>query len=180
MKKLMAVSCLAVMLSGCINNSKELDEEQKVDEVTYVPNTALKIAVVGNEKLTSIENVSYQERELSYVSNNSKESFDALIITKSAFKDADQEQYVDFFNTVSYPVFFIGTENLSLSAFTNKNTTIEQAKINQDAYTKGYLNPTDSNEEIKKWSFHLPDNPTDKDKNEKMLTRIVEEIDKLE
>lgn len=178
------ITSLFLVLSGCVNDT---DKETKVEneslnseEVAKSPGKGLKIAVVGNEKLADFENVSYQKRDLNYLSTNNEENFDALIVTRSAFEEADKEEYVEFFNRVTYPVFFIGTSKISISAFTNENTTLKQANVNQDAYAQGYINNGNDNpnKEKEKWSFHLPDDPKESDKNEKMLLRIFEEVEK--
>ncbi|MGE8082151.1 hypothetical protein, partial [Peribacillus loiseleuriae] len=64
---------------------------------------------------------------------------------------------------------------ISDSAFLEKNRTIEQARINSETYIKGYVN-TEINRI--KWNIHLPNNPTDKDKNEGMLVNMFEKIAK--
>ena len=176
---ILLMTSLFLVLSGCDNNiDKKVENELEISEENKISGTGLKIAVVGNEKLSKFENVSYQERELSYLSTNEEEKFDALIITSSAFEEADKEQYVEFFNRVSYPVFFIGTQKMSISAFTNKDTTIKEARVNQDAYAQGYINNGVNNSNKEKWSFHLPDDTEESDKNRGMLLRIFEVLEK--
>lgn len=176
---ILLMTSLFLVLSGCDNNiDKKVENELEISEENKISGTGLKIAVVGNEKLSKFENVSYQERELSYLSTNEEEEFDALIITSSAFEEADKEQYVEFFNRVSYPVFFIGTQKMSISAFTNKDTTIKEARVNRDAYAQGYINNGGNNSDKEKWSFHLPDAAEESDKNRGMLLRIFEVVEK--
>ncbi|MGE8082157.1 hypothetical protein, partial [Peribacillus loiseleuriae] len=126
-------------LIGCTkeNGSGKLSKEQQQYEYT---GETLKIAIVGNEKkLARFKNVSFHLRKLEELVNG-EEPFDALIVTKEGFKEADKEEYVAFFNEVKYPVFFYGINGISDSAFLEKNRTIEQARINSETYIKGYVN----------------------------------------
>lgn len=177
MKKLIILFTSLFLLSisaGCsTNNASSAGPIKK--EKTNAP--SFKIAIVGDEqKLAHFDNISYQNRELSYLTNNNEESFDALIITKEAFQEADKEKYVEFFNNVKYPVFFFGIKGTATTAFLEENTSIEDAKIRNFSFTKGYVN---QNKEQLTWDFHLPSNPSKDDKNKKMLERIFKTLEEM-
>lgn len=177
---LVLLGLVLLLLNGCINaendnkNTEHPEAAKHSSHQLKYEGTPLKIAVAGNEKLAQFDNVSYQDRDLEYLSTNDEESFDALIITKDAFQEADKEEYVEFFRKVKYPVFFIGTEKLSLSAFLEKGTTLEMAKVNQTAYVQGYKNTENMDTNEEQWNLHLPERPTEQDKNGKILVRIFE------
>lgn len=184
-KSFLCLTMLILLLSGCTDDadttSKQNEEKTNEGRVHEYSGSSLKIAVVGDiEKLAKFKEVSYQDRTLEYLSTNKEEDFDALIITSSAFEDADKEKYVQYFKKVKYPVFFLGTENISLAAFINENTTLQQANVNKSAYAQGYVNIDKDNEEqkYKMWNFNLPDNPKESDKNEAMLKRFFDVIEK--
>lgn len=136
-KKVALIFLIVFLLLGCSKKQTVVSEE---DPIKKYNGNELKIAVVGDKKFPKINKVTFIKKRLSDVVNNNEESFDALIITKDAFKEADKNEYVSFYNSVRYPVFFYGTENLRAFAFTNKNITIEMEKRNNTPYVQGYIN----------------------------------------
>ncbi|WP_312475256.1 hypothetical protein [Neobacillus sp.] len=166
MKKIFIIMSLAFLLMGCGKG------ENAKEHIEYNGND-LKIAIVGNDVLSNFKNISYQKRELDSLIND-KEIYDALIITKDAFSEADQEKYIEFYNKVKYPVFFFGTEGFRDYAFLNKNMTIDMAKSNNAGYVQGFINVDGQRT---KWELNLPDNPSSTDKNRKMLIRIFKLIE---
>jgi hypothetical protein len=128
---------------------------------------------VGNTSLSKFKNVSYQKKEFSDVTND-RVTYDALIITKDAFSEADKEKYIQLYNSIKYPVFFFGTENVKDFAFLSENTSIDMAKIRDSGYVQGFINMEGTRT---KWDLHLPNNPSDLDKNKKMLIRMFKIIE---
>lgn len=173
MKKIILIAIsLVLLLVGCTKEENKISNEN-TDETMEYNGQELKIAVVGNNELSNFKNIKYHKKKLSTLVND-KELYDALIITKGAFSEADKEQYIGFYNKVKYPIFFFGTENFKDFAFLNENMTMETSKNNSAGYVQGFLN---GDNKRTKWELSLPDNPTSSDKNRKMLVRIFELIE---
>lgn len=45
-----------------------------------------------------------------------------------AFVEVDKAEYMDFYNTVGYPIFFFSMQNFHMFAFVNENMTIETSR----------------------------------------------------
>ncbi|MGE1166493.1 hypothetical protein ACQJ0Y_25405 [Peribacillus simplex] len=145
-----------------IYNRLESVKYQPKELITVTAGYSLKIAVVGNEsEFPYFSSISYHKRELDNLVTNEEENFDALIITKEAFSEADKDQFVEDFNKVKYPVFFYEAKGISDDAFLEKGVTLDSSKINSSAYIRGYLN---KEKERVKWVLHLPDNKNISDK----------------
>lgn len=158
-----------------IYNRLESEKYQPKELVTVTAGYSLIIAVVGNEsELPKFSSISYQKSELDNLVTNEEENFDALIITKEAFSEADKDQFVEYFNKVKYPVFFYDAKGISDDAFLEKGVTLDSSKINSSAFIRGYLN---KEKERVKWVLHLPDNKNISDKAYTFiqLCEIVEE-----
>ena len=164
-----------------IYNRLESEKYQPKELVTETAGYSLIIAVVGNEsELPKFSSVSYQKSELDNLVTKEEENFDALIITKEAFSEADKDQFVEYFNKVKYPVFFYDAKGISDDAFLEKGVTLDSSKINSSAFIRGYLN---KEKERVKWVLHLPDkkdisdnkNISDKAYTFIQLCEIVEE-----
>jgi hypothetical protein len=170
-KKVALIFVIVFLLFGC---SKKQSTESENDPIAKYNGSALKIAVVGDKKFPKISKVTFIKKELKDLVTNNEESFDAIIITKDAFKEADKDEYVSFFNSGRYPVFFYGTEDLRAFAFTNKNLTMKMEKRKNPPYVQGYINKDNKKTY---WNLSLPENPTSSDKNKKMLYRISQIVD---
>ena len=165
-----------LIISGCVKNSESKEKQEGV--TTKTEGYSLKICVVGNEnELPEFSSIYYQKRELDNLVTNEEENFDALIITKEAFSEADKDQFVEYFNKVKYPVFFYEAKGISEDAFLEKGVTLESSKINSSAFIRGYLN---KEKERVKWVLHLPDNKNKSDKENIFiqLFEIIEESKK--
>ncbi|MDV2888570.1 hypothetical protein RYX45_25750, partial [Alkalihalophilus pseudofirmus] len=77
---------------------------------------------VGNSQLPKFTNVSYEHTTLDSLLKN-RTQYDALIVTKDAFSEADKDKYVPLFNEIKYPVFFFGIEDFRIFAFTKEGVT---------------------------------------------------------
>ncbi|WP_048600269.1 hypothetical protein [Rubeoparvulum massiliense] len=143
MKKHVVLSIVFTMLFlfGC---SSDKTNEYSVESL-------LEIAVVGDYELPKITNVVYEYETLDHLSQSNYE-YNALIITSSAFPEADEEKYVQFYKTVKYPVFFYGTENFQSFAFTKQGMTIAKSRSTSSPYVQGYKNNDDGTKLA--WDFY--------------------------
>lgn len=162
-------------LIGCSANFSIQSEDLKE------PNIALKIALVGSNDLIRLENVDYLEVNLNDVINNSAEEFDGLIISQDSIIEASKLEYRDFFKSIDYPVFFVGTENMLVAMFRADNLTLEDVRIDGwGNHVSGYVT---TEEGYTTWGFDLPDNPKQSDKKNLVnnIMKIVEDnkINKL-
>ncbi|STO53250.1 hypothetical protein [Exiguobacterium aurantiacum] len=137
MRKLITGVLFSVLLVGCGNPNFHSQEKNMNHQVGNYEGRILEIAVIGDQELPEINNVKYENIKLSALDHNVS-TFDAIIITESAFSEADKEKYVPFFNTVKYPVFFFGTEGFMDFAFVSENTTMEMAANEESGYVQGF------------------------------------------
>ncbi|WP_427110287.1 hypothetical protein [Lysinibacillus xylanilyticus] len=166
MKKGILLLTIIILLCGCNNTTNDRDENLLEDE--YLGGI-LKISVVGSSLLPDVGNVQYEYVELGDISKDNKK-FDALIVTREAFIEADDVKYVDFYEKVDYPVFFFGMKDFQMFAFTNMNMTIENSKDDNVAYVEGFRNFNGEREGVKLYKN------ADEDSDKKMLVRIFNYI----
>ncbi|WP_019913899.1 hypothetical protein [Paenibacillus sp. HW567] len=160
-----------VFVIGCDNNKNIVSQAA----LYPLPSTQLEIAVVGDNPFEKIKNVNYAQKSLEEITAVENNTFDGLIITKEYFSEAVKQEYKDFFSNITYPVFFIGTENLLTNVFHDNRLTLETAKIGGfGANVSGFVK---TNGKIQEWGLFLPDNPTETDKNHDMILRITNIIE---
>lgn len=145
MKKYFSFLVILIFLSGCTpSKSHEYNHDNLLEMYKGAP---LEIGVVGSDDLPAVGNVIYDYIQLNEISNY--EEFDALIIMPEAFTEADKNDYINFYNTVKYPIFFFGMQNLHMFAFTNENMTMETSKDDDElAYVQGFKNVNGKKEGI--------------------------------
>lgn len=171
-------SLILTMLSilfviGCNNNKSVVSQ----GALYPLPSINLEIAVVGNNPYENIENVNYIQKNLKEIIAIENNTFDGLIITKDYFPEAAKQEYKDFFSNITYPVFFIGTENLLTNVFHDNRLTLETAKIGGfGANVSGFVK---INGKIQEWGLYLPDNPTETDIKHDMILKISNIIEKF-
>jgi hypothetical protein len=88
----------------------------------------LKIALLSNTAPVELDNIQYDVIDNLDTLLTTNVNYDGLVIYKDRFEEADQEKFVEFYNTVNFPVFFWGTENLKDYTFINKNMIIPLAQ----------------------------------------------------
>ncbi|UTT44618.1 hypothetical protein [Exiguobacterium aurantiacum] len=177
MRKLITGVLFSVLLVGCGNPNFHSQEKNMNHQVGNYEGRILEIAVIGDQELPEINNVKYENIKLSALDHNVS-TFDAIIITESAFSEADKEKYVPFFNTVKYPVFFFGTEGFMDFAFVSENTTMEMAANEESGYVQGF-NGRNTEDSIS-WRFFLPDGlEKDEVKDKELLVKVFNVIDGL-
>lgn len=145
MEKILVFFSVLMVLSGCsTNENMGFDNVNFLEEYEGEP---LEIGVVGSEHLPTLGNVYYDYTTLNETNND--EEFDALIIMSEAFNEADNPEYINFYNTVNYPIFFFGMKNLHMFAFTNENMNVETSKdYDEVAYVQGFKNVNNEKEGI--------------------------------
>ncbi|HWJ80098.1 MAG TPA: hypothetical protein VNR61_18695 [Niallia sp.] len=137
MKQVLLFLSITLLLFGC---TVEEGRDSNISIEELYNGKWLDIGVVGSAELPDVGNVKYEYVELNEVSNSDR-VFDALLITPEAFEEADQNKYIDFYNSVDYPVFFFGIEDFQMFAFINENMTIENSSYGDDAaYVQGFKN----------------------------------------
>lgn len=150
---------------GCDN--KNITSQRAVNSP---PSIKLDIAVVGDNPYEKIKNINYIQTDLKQISAFEDNTYDGLIITKDYFAEAVEQKHKKFFSNITYPVFFIGTENLLSNVFHDHRLSLETAKIGGfGANVSGFVN---INGRIQEWGLFLKDNPTEKDINHDMILRI--------
>lgn len=90
-----------VLLFGC---SMEKGENDSTSTKELYHGEPLEVGVVGSTKLPNIKYIKYEYTQLKDIHENNR-VFDVLLITQEAFKEADKSEYIDFYNSVNYPVF---------------------------------------------------------------------------
>lgn len=173
---ILSVMSILLLFTACTNDEDDTKPATSTngtkDELLSYSGPALTIGVVGDNDFKEAPQVIYENLTLEDLSKDIKnDTLDALIIKKDAFEEADNDKYVSLFNSTKYPIFFYGTEDLQAFAFTDSGVTMGQVRVKNTAYVQGYLN---SNGEKQHWDLLLSSKPTDKEKNETMLTRILE------
>jgi hypothetical protein len=153
------------LLSGCSG-------DQTMKSIKY-EGRHLDIGIVGTSSLPKFKNVTYEKVDLKSLIHDTTQ-YDALIIMKDAFPEADKDEYVPFFNEIKYPVFFFGIEGFKLFAFTTKGMTMDMAKNENSAYVQGFKNETKGNRT--QWGFYLPNDSNDTDVNKYMMEQIFNRL----
>ncbi|WP_068604184.1 hypothetical protein [Paenibacillus swuensis] len=112
----------------------------------------LKIALLSSNKQQDLKNIDFEMIEDLDTLATASKPYDGLIIAEDRLQEADQEKYVSFYDKVTYPIFFWGTEN-----------------------TQGFKNNGDGSK--KTWELNLPDSPNEYSKNQGMLIQMLNAID---
>lgn len=165
MKKIFWVSFL-FFLYGCVDTTVSIEND--VNKEIYQGDFLI-VGVVGSKKLPDVGNVEYEYIELSDVIGE-KGEFDALIITSEAFSEADNNNYISFYDRVEFPVFFFGLDGVKMFAFTNENMNIENSKYDNAAYVEGFKNVNGKKERVAFYKSGQSDSDTD------MLIRIFNSL----
>lgn len=152
---------------GCDNNKNIVSQRAYYP----LPSSKLDIAVVGDNPYIKVRNITYVQKNLKEIMDTKNNTFDGLIITKEYFTEAVKPEYKDFFSNITYPVFFIGTENLLTNVFLDNRLTLETAKI--DGFGANVSGFVKTNGEIREWGLYLSNHPTKKDINDDMILRIA-------
>ncbi|WP_148630418.1 hypothetical protein [Bacillus sp. E214] len=175
---ILSIMSILLLFTACTkdeNNVKtatNTPNNETKDELLSYDGPSLTIGVVGGNDFKESPKVIYENLTLEELSKNSKDDIlDALIIKKNAFEEADKDKYVSLYNSTKYPIFFYGTEDLQAFAFTDSGVTMDQVRVKNTAYVQGYLNLSG---EKQHWDLLLSNKPTNKEKNETMLIRILE------
>lgn len=165
-KMLLLLILLSVLFVSC--NSTIVNEPQA--ELYNPPSIQLEIAVVGDVPFDKIRNLNYVQKSLKDIIEDTNINYDGLIITKDYLAEAAKQEYKDFFSNITYPVFFMGTENLLVSVFHDDRLTLESARINGfGAHVSGFVLLEGK---FQQWGLYLPNNPTEQDMNRDMILRI--------
>jgi hypothetical protein len=169
--------CLLLLLFTILVSCSNQKETSSQHETPSGPSIALKIAVLEEtNQIAEIDNVSYVKVNLQDLVGNENQQFDGLIISKENFEEAAKKEYKDFFKNIKYPVFFLGAENILTAVFHEDGLTLEDVKLgNKGAYAAGFVS---TEEGYTDWGFHLPNNPTNDDKNINTIVRICNVIQK--
>ncbi len=165
MKQLWLLPILLLCLAGCgmdqlVDDGHEEPEEVEIGEYKY-EGRLLTLAVIGTGEFGTLTNIT--RNRLSSLDDLLKEAqldYDAIFITKSAFQQASDPSYASFFNSVDIPVFFVEADEVGLWTFTNKEETLESARIENAGFIQGYWNAS-GDREWTAWSFPKPDGPED-------------------
>ncbi|MBD1373955.1 hypothetical protein IC620_16555 [Hazenella sp. IB182357] len=161
------ICVLSLILFGC-------SKTNSIDSTKY-EGRHLEIAVIGEKKLGIHPNVSFIHTELESLLQNKNTQYDALIITKDYFSEADKDRYSSFFTNLNYPVFFLGLEGYQDFAFTQAGVSLKNAKDDNGAYTQGFKYNADGTKQ--QWDFYLPnDSSPDESTDNSMLYRIFNAI----
>ncbi|MCL6603742.1 MAG: hypothetical protein K6T94_12775 [Paenibacillus sp.] len=172
MYRLILFFFLSVVLVSCTNQK----EAGPSIELSIGPSVLYEFAVVGNNKFEKIRNVIYIKKSLKEVIGK-REEFDGLIILNDSFEEAAKKEYREFFKTIQYPVFFIGTENILTAVFHEDDLTLDDVKINGfGPYVAGFMR-NNKKDGYDTWGLYLPENPTNDDKNKEIIKRICQLIE---
>lgn len=168
MKRFIFSLLMLSLLFGCSN--KEATEKLEYN------GKYLQIGIVGDfSSLPKFSNTMYESVDLDGLTTSEPE-YDAIIVMKDAFPQADKEQYVSFFNEIAYPVFFFGIEGFKDFAFTTEGVTLNMAKDKNGAFVQGFKN-SDS-EERKSWNIYAPEDLKESNINKYMVLQILESLNK--
>lgn len=169
MKRILVLIACSILLSGCSDSQAEL-VEAPMHEGKF-----LKVAVVGDHVFPEIGNVAYENTTLESLRNQNSE-VDVLIVTESAFTEADKDKYVSFFTEVPYAVFFYGINGYNDFAFTIEKITLDMAADEGSAIVQGFKNRY--KEDGMSWGFDLPDDRDyTEDQDEELLLKIFQLVD---
>lgn len=158
----------AMLFVGC--NINAVIDPLPQPELYRPPSTLLEIAIVGKIPFDSIRNVNYIQKDLKDIIEDPTIHYDGLIITEDYLAEAAKQEYKDFFSSLNYPVFFMGTENLLAKVFLEDRLTLDAARIDGfGANVSGFVLSEGKHLE---WGLYLPDNPTEADKDSNMILRI--------
>lgn len=158
---------MLLFLVGC--SSTRITEYDPDGEKYRTPSRHLSIAVIGQEALEPVSNVTYTSVDLDRLSVQDSQAFDGIIVTADHLADAAQKKYRYFFMHTRTPVFFFGAEKLMVPLFTDNNFELNDVVGEHGAPVSGYMN---TEEGYAIWDLHLPEHPTEKDKTTDMLLRI--------
>ncbi|WP_028589886.1 hypothetical protein [Paenibacillus massiliensis] len=166
------LTLLLVLLVGC-------DTDYEASQNNYRSNLDtgnLNIALVGDKGIKNIEGVNFVETNLQSLIQEKHTTYDGILIYRNSFQEAIKMEYKDFFRETEVPIFFIDAEDILVASFREKVYSLEEAKISwSGAYAAGFLSTEDG---YKEWSLHLPNQPTKVDKEEKIIMRIIDIINK--
>ncbi|AIQ27471.1 hypothetical protein P40081_04090 [Paenibacillus sp. FSL P4-0081] len=166
-KMLLLLILLSVLFVSC---DIKIVNEPQAEELYNPPSIQLEIAVVGDVPFDTIRNLSYIPKSLNDIIEDTNINYDGLIIAKDYLAEAAKQEYKDFFSNITYPVFFMGTENLLVSVFHDDRLTLESARINGfGAHVSGFVLLEGK---FQQWGLYLPNNPTEQDMNRDMILRI--------
>ena len=150
MKKIIVLFVTILILSGCSEKQEDIYRGE-----------FLEVGVVGSSLLPKIQNIQYKNVALSDVKGK-KGEFKVLIITPEAFSEADQEKYIPLYESIEYPILFLGMKDFKMFAFTSKGMTIEKSKDDNVAYVEGFQHINGSKEAIQIYKSEN-ENQTDKE-----------------
>ncbi|OJF94598.1 hypothetical protein [Alkalibacterium sp. 20] len=142
------VLCLSLLLSayvsGCSNSNLD----------TYTGDV-LRISVIGDTPDVSEENISYSNAEFSDLEDEDGSlnvQGDALFIMPENLVEASDDKYIDHYNKLKIPIFFIGTTKTH-APFVFDNINYEDAReVSPKSYAAGYLYHSE-NELGEHWIF---------------------------
>lgn len=167
-KIMLLFSIFVILFVGCDIN--DVNDPLPQAELYHPPSSLLEIAIVGKVPFDSVRNVNYISKNLKDIVEDPTIHYDGLIITKDYLAEAAKQEYRDFFSNLTYPVFFMGTENLLAKVFLDDRLTLDAARIDGfGANVSGFVLSEGKHLE---WGLYLPDNPTEADKDINMILRI--------
>lgn len=167
-KLMVLISIFASLFAGCDVN--DVNDPLPQAELYHPPSSLLEIAIVGKVPFDSVKNVNYIPKDLKDIVEDPAIQYDGLIITKDYLAEAGKQEYRDFFSSLTYPVFFMGTENLLAKVFMDDRLTLDAARIDGfGANVSGFVLSEGKHLE---WGLYLPDDPTEADKDSNMILRI--------
>ena len=165
---------LIFILIGC---------NDKIENNEIYKGQKLNIAIIGVKPEVREENINFTSLSLEELSQNTKtisKEFNAVFIMSENFSNADEDKYIETYNNLTIPIFFIGTTKAHLP-FVTENVKYENApEISEDLYAAGYLySETNEGPKVDRWRFFLNNDLKDSIKIKDVYTNIFKTVEKL-
>lgn len=173
MKNIISIIIIfSVFLVGC--DTKTMNSE-------IYQGQELIIAVVGDLPEIREENIDFESVSLEEISTNIEQisnKFDALFIMSEFFSIADDDKYINTYQDLTIPTFFIGTTKAHLP-FVTEHIRYETApEVSEELYAAGYLYyDLENGPKVDTWRYYLNQ---DVKTSKEVFTIIFKTIDELD
>ncbi|WP_208324215.1 hypothetical protein [Paenisporosarcina antarctica] len=140
----------------------------------------LSIIVIGDIPEVREENITFTQKSLEDIAGDVKKTsneFDAVFITPAHFSEADDDIYVETYQGLTIPTFFIESLKRHLP-FVNENLTYETALEIEDetSYATGYLNGGREQNKTDVWRYGLHNDVKNEVNIKDVYTRMFKTI----
>ncbi|SDN14300.1 hypothetical protein SAMN05518871_103416 [Psychrobacillus sp. OK028] len=171
MKKIMSFIIVLTFILGACNKDEVKSEIYNSRD--------LSIIVIGDIPEVIEENITFTQKSLEDIAGdvkNTSNEFDAVFITPVQFAEADDDKYVETYQGLTIPTFFIESPKRHLP-FVNENLTYETAPGIDGVYATGYLHGgTEEENNTDVWQYGLYNDVKNEVNIKDVYTRIFKTI----